>query len=411
MLEKVALIAVGTELTTGFVRDANLYYLAQQFDAMGMQVVSSQMIPDDRALMREVFEQAMRRSHLVIVTGGLGPTEDDFTKEVLLECFGDEWVEDAATLDRIRILLELRNLPLTPINRQQARVPSRAEVIPNAFGMAPGMLFQYPGGVLVSLPGVPSEMRGIFETELRPRFSAQKEAVQHTQIYAFGVAESLLSDRLRPWSEALPAGISLAYLPAMGSVCLRLSADMMGGAKDVYQQKVRELEEFLADDRTLKLDGSFPSYIVQRLKESGQTLAIAESCTGGMISARITGVSGASAVYKGGVCTYTNEIKELALGISHDLLLNYSAVSAPVVEAMATAIRSRYNATHALATSGYMEMESNNPQQTGEVYIAIATPTGVVSHHYRLNQNRQGNQEWSTQRALTELVLALTPKR
>ena len=411
MLANASLVAVGTELTTGFVRDANLYYLAQQLDAMGIRVLSSQMIPDERPLMREVFEEAMRRSNLVIVTGGLGPTEDDFTKEVLLECFGGTWVEDAAALSRIEFLLARRNLPLTPINRQQAVVPSSAEVIPNAFGMAPGMLFHHPRGVLVSLPGVPSEMRGIFETELRPRFSALAGSVRHTQIYVFGVAESLLSARLRPWSESLPAAMSLAYLPAMGTVCLRLSADTTSVSESVYQEKIRELEAFLVDDRTLRLDSSFPSYIVQRLKESGQTLAIAESCTGGMVSGRITGVSGASVVYKGGLCTYTNAIKEQELGISHELLEQYSAVSAPVVEAMATGIRSRYKATYGLATSGYMEMEEHHPQQTGEVYIAIATPTGLLSHHYLLNQNRQGNQEWSTDRALTELVLALTPRR
>ncbi len=411
MVSNASLVAVGTELTTGFVRDANLYYLAQQLDAMGIRVLSSQMIPDERPLMREVFEQAMRRSDLVIVTGGLGPTEDDFTKDVLLECFGGSWVEDGAALSRIEFLLARRNLPLTPINRQQAVVPSSAEVIPNAFGMAPGMLFHYPKGILVSLPGVPSEMRGIFETELRPRFSALVGAVRHTQIYVFGVAESLLSARLRPWSEALPAGMSLAYLPAMGTVCLRLSVDTARASESVYQEKIHELEAFLASDRTLRLDSSFTHYIVSTLQERAETLAIAESCTGGMVSGRITGVSGASRVYKGGLCTYTNAIKEQELGIPHELLEQYSAVSAPVAEAMATGIRARYKATYGLATSGYMEMEGYLPQQTGELYVALATPAGVVSHHYLLNQNRQGNQEWSTDRALTELVLALASER
>lgn len=407
MSAKASLVAVGTELTTGFVRDANLYYLAQRLDDMGIEVVTSEMIPDDRPLMLSVFEEAMRRSDLVIVTGGLGPTEDDFTKEVLLQRFGGEWCEDEATLEQIKRLLERRSLPLTTVNRQQAVVPSSAEVLPNAFGMAPGTLYRYDGGILVSLPGVPSEMRGIFETELVPRIAPLAGTVRHTQIYVFGVAESLLSDRLRGWSGALPEGLSLAYLPAMGTVCLRLSGDVSRCGEAVYAAKVSELRSFLEGDTTLMTDLSFPAYIVATLLQRGETLAIAESCTGGAVSGRITSVSGASKVYKGGVCTYTNEIKERVLGISHALLERHTAVSAPVVEAMAASVRELYGTNYGLATSGYMELDNAMPQQTGEVYIALATPTGVVSNHYLLNQNRQGNQEWSVERALRDLVVAL----
>ena len=407
MSAKASLIAVGTELTTGFVRDANLYYLAQRLDAMGIEVVASEMIPDDRPLMLEVFEAAMRRSDLVIVTGGLGPTEDDFTKEVLLQRFGGVWREDEATLEQIKLLLARRSLPLTTVNRQQAVVPSSAEVLANAFGLAPGTLYHYERGILVSLPGVPSEMRGIFETELMPRLAGLVGATRHTQIYVFGVAESLLSDRLRGWSEALPEGMSLAYLPSMGTVCLRLSGDLGLCGEVAYECKVAELRSFLEGDTTLMTDLSFPAYIVATLLQRGETLAIAESCTGGLVSGRITGVSGASKVYKGGVCTYTDEIKERVLGIPNEMLVTHSAVSTPVVEAMATSVRALYGAMYGLATSGYMEMTSSTPQQTGEVYIALATPVGVVSNHYVLNQNRLGNQEWSTDRALRDLVVAL----
>ena len=156
---KAAIVAVGTELTTGFVRDANVYYLAKELDALGIEVTTTTMLPDDRPLMREVFLEAMRRSQIVLVTGGLGPTEDDFTKDVLLDLFGGTWHEDAKTLERIKMLLERRNLPLTTINRQQAVVPSSAEVLPNAFGMAPATLYHYDGGILVSMPGVPATLR------------------------------------------------------------------------------------------------------------------------------------------------------------------------------------------------------------------------------------------------------------
>ncbi len=405
---KAAIVAVGTELTTGFVRDANVYYLAKELDALGIEVTTTTMLPDDRPLMREVFLEAMRRSQIVLVTGGLGPTEDDFTKDVLLDLFGGRWHEDAKTLERIKMLLERRNLPLTTINRQQAVVPSSAEVLPNAFGMAPATLYHYDGGILVSMPGVPAEMRGIFETELRPRLASFASGIIHQQLYVFGVAESLLSARLRDWSSALPEGMALAYLPSMGNVCLRVSynKDLVGSS--TVTERMQELYHLLEGEKLLHTDLSFPAYIVNTLTERKQTLSIAESCTGGLVSGRLTGVSGASKVYRGGVCTYTNAIKEQELSVPHEMLEKYSAVSAPVAEAMARGVQEKFGTTYGVATTGYMEM-AGDANMTGEVYIGIATQQTVFAHHFVLNQNRQGNQEWSVERALVELMLVLLP--
>ena len=399
---KAAIVAVGTELTTGFVRDANVYYLAKELDALGIEVTTTTMLPDDRPLMREVFLEAMRRSQIVLVTGGLGPTEDDFTKDVLLDLFGGRWHEDAKTLERIKMLLERRNLPLTTINRQQAVVPSSAEVLPNTFGMAPATLYRYDGGILVSMPGVPAEMRGIFETELRPRLASFAGGIIHQQLYVFGVAESLLSARLRDWSSALPEGMALAYLPSMGNVCLRVSYNKELVGSSTVTECMQELYHLLEGEKLLHTDLSFPAYIVNTLTERKQTLSIAESCTGGLVSGKLTGVSGASRVYRGGVCTYTNAIKEQELSVPHEMLEKYSAVSAPVAEAMARGVQEKFGTTYGVATTGYMEM-------AGEVYIGIATQQTVFAHHFVLNQNRQGNQEWSVERALVELMLVLLP--
>lgn len=403
---KVSILAVGTELTTGFVRDANIFYLTKALDAMGLEVLTATMLPDDRPLMREVIIESMRRSQLVLLTGGLGPTEDDFTKEVLLDLFGGSWREDERTLQRIKSLLDRRNLPLTTLNRQQAVVPSSAEVIPNAFGMAPATLYHYDGGFLVSMPGVPAEMRGIFETELLPRLTNFAGSIKHQQFYIFGVAESILSERLRGWSSALPLGMSFAYLPSMGNVCLRLSYDETQVTESVVKANLQQLSALLEGDKCLQTDSSFPAYLVQTLTERHQTLAIAESCTGGLVSAKITGVSGASKVYLGGICTYTDEVKERELHVSHALLQNYTAVSAPVAEAMACGVREKFGATYGLATTGYMEMEGGT-NTTGEVYIGIATEHSVYAHHFILNQNRVGNQEWSVERAIVEFLLEL----
>ena len=405
---KAAIVAVGTELTTGFVRDANVYYLAKELDALGIEVTTTTMLPDDRPLMREVFLEAMRRSQIVLVTGGLGPTEDDFTKDVLLDLFGGRWHEDAKTLERIKMLLERRNLPLTTINRQQAVVPSSAEVLPNAFGMAPATLYHYDGGILVSMPGVPAEMRGIFETELRPRLASFVGGIIHQQLYVFGVAESLLSARLRDWSSALPEGMTLAYLPSMGNVCLRVSYNKELVGSSTVTERMQELYHLLEGEKLLHTDLSFPAYIVNTLTERKQTLSIAESCTGGLVSGKLTGVSGASRVYRGGVCTYTNAIKEQELSVPHEMLEKYSAVSAPVAEAMARGVREKFGTTYGAATTGYMEM-AGDANMTGEVYIGIATQQTVFAHHFVLNQNRQGNQEWSVERALVELMLVLLP--
>jgi len=405
---KAAIVAVGTELTTGFVRDANVYYLAKELDALGIEVTTTTMLPDDRPLMREVFLEAMRRSQIVLVTGGLGPTEDDFTKDVLLDLFGGRWHEDAKTLERIKMLLERRNLPLTTINRQQAVVPSSAEVLPNTFGMAPATLYRYDGGILVSMPGVPAEMRGIFETELRPRLASFAGGIIHQQLYVFGVAESLLSARLRDWSSALPEGMALAYLPSMGNVCLRVSYDKELVGSSTVTERMQELYHLLEGEKLLHTDLSFPAYIVNTLTERKQTLSIAESCTGGLVSGKLTGVSGASRVYRGGVCTYTNAIKEQELSVPHEMLEKYSAVSAPVAEAMARGVREKFGTTYGVATTGYMEM-AGDANTTGEVYIGIATQQTVFAHHFVLNQNRQGNQEWSVERALVELMLVFLP--
>ncbi|MFC2325411.1 MAG: CinA family nicotinamide mononucleotide deamidase-related protein [Bacteroides sp.] len=405
---KAAIVAVGTELTTGFVRDANVYYLAKELDALGIEVTTTTMLPDDRPLMREVFLEAMRCSQIVLVTGGLGPTEDDFTKEVLLDLFGGRWHEDAKTLERIKMLLERRNLPLTTINRQQAVVPSSAEVLPNTFGMAPATLYRYDGGILVSMPGVPAEMRGIFETELRPRLASFAGGIIHQQLYVFGVAESLLSARLRDWSSALPEGMALAYLPSMGNVCLRVSYNKELVGSSTVTECMQELYHLLEGEKLLHTDLSFPAYIVNTLTERKQTLSIAESCTGGLVSGKLTGVSGASRVYRGGVCTYTNAIKEQELSVPHEMLEKYSAVSAPVAEAMARGVQEKFGTTYGVATTGYMEM-AGDANMTGEVYIGIATQQTVFAHHFVLNQNRQGNQEWSVERALVELMLVLLP--
>ena len=405
---KAAIVAVGTELTTGFVRDANVYYLAKELDALGIEVTTTTMLPDDRPLMREVFLEAMRRSQIVLVTGGLGPTEDDFTKDVLLDLFGGRWHEDAKTLERIKMLLERRNLPLTTINRQQAVVPSSAEVLPNTFGMAPATLYRYDGGILVSMPGVPAEMRGIFETELRPRLASFAGGIIHQQLYVFGVAESLLSARLRDWSSALPEGMALAYLPSMGNVCLRVSYNKELVGSSTVTECMQELYHLLEGEKLLHTDLSFPAYIVNTLTERKQTLSIAESCTGGLVSGKLTGVSGASRVYRGGVCTYINAIKEQELSVPHEMLEKYSAVSAPVAEAMARGVQEKFGTTYGVATTGYMEM-AGDANMTGEVYIGLATQQTVFAHHFVLNQNRQGNQEWSVERALVELMLVLLP--
>lgn len=403
---RATILSVGTELTTGFVRDTNIYYLSRALDALGITVVSATMLPDSRQLMRRLFTEAMNCSEIVIVTGGLGPTEDDFTKDVLLDLFGGEWQEDAATLQQIIWRLEKRNLPLNAINRQQAVVPSSAEILPNAYGMAPGMLFRYDGGILISLPGVPSEMQGLFETQVKPRIAAYAARLHHHPIYVFGVAESILSERLRTWNAELPEGMSLAYLPAVGRVCLRLTWQEDKMQPPVAKQCLESLYKLLNGDKYLSLEGSFEEYILKKLEAQNETLAIAESCTGGLLSAQITSVSGASKVYRGALCCYTNEIKIQELGIASTLLNKYSAVSAPVAQAMATAVREKFGTTYGIATTGYMEMEGT-PPQTGEVYIAIATREGATVRHYTLNQNRTANQSRATDCAILELLLAI----
>ncbi len=408
-MKRAAIVAVGTELTTGFVHDINIHYLSAELDSLGYEVCLCVMIPDDYDLMREQFLQAMGMSELVVVTGGLGPTPDDFTKEVLLELFGDEWIEDVRTLEHIERLLEERNLPLTDANRMQARIPSQAKVLPNAFGMAPGTAYLYEGGILVSLPGVPSEMRGIFMTELKPLLlRLENSPVIRKQIYVFGVAESLLADRLEEWNRTRPEGMSLAFLPSPGIVCLRISYNPEYTSNTIATRHIEKLYKHLADIEYLETEGSLVAYVIERLAAKAQTLSVAESCTGGGLSGYIVAVSGASQVYRGGLCAYTDAIKEQELKIAPRLITEYTAVSEPVARCMAEEIRTKFGTTYGLATTGYMEFEDgHHGLYTGEVYIGLATETKTQVVHFMLNQDREGNITHSIQRAILLILKEL----
>ncbi|MBO7315973.1 MAG: CinA family nicotinamide mononucleotide deamidase-related protein, partial [Paludibacteraceae bacterium] len=307
---------------------------------------------------------------------------------------------------------EQRNFPMTPLNEAQALVPECCRVLLNKWGTAPGMWFEKDGRVVVSLPGVPSEMKGLMREEVVPlvheKFSV--ESIYHKNVLTFGIGESFLSDKIEQWELALPENIRLAYLPKDGVVRLRLSAYGNNFA-ELEKQVACEVEKlraivgeyiFVYDDDTLE------SVVGKLLSEQGMTLATAESCTGGTIAQLLTSVSGASAYYMGGVVAYANEAKEQLLGVKRATLEQYGAVSRQTAEEMALGAKRRFATDYAIATTGIAGPTGGTEDKpVGTVWIAVATPSGVEAQCFSFGDDRSKNVMRASYQALRWLQVKL----
>ena len=376
------IITIGDEILIGQILDTNSRYLSQQLNKAGIVVCERTSIGDDAEQIRSTLDRALSLADVVIITGGLGPTKDDITKHTLAEYFNSELRYDEVEAQHIESLLARRGIAFTALNRGQAMVPACCTVLHNAHGTAPGMWFDAAEGkVVVSLPGVPFEMVHLIEDEVMPRLKerfALKEIVHRTMITS-GLPESLLAERIASWEEALPENLRLAYLPAPNIVRLRLSAYEVDGesVSRIIEEQFDRLREIIPQHVVGFEDATVEESVHRALIARGESLAVAESCTGGRIASLFTALAGASAYFMLGAVTYSNSSKQSVLGVSAESLETYGAVSEAVAREMAEGVRRAAGTTYGISTTGIAGPTGGSEQKpVGTVWFGFASPEG-----------------------------------
>lgn len=403
---KARIITIGDEILIGQIVDTNSAWLAEQLTLIGLQVDQMATISDTKEAIHAQLDAHVGKVDLMIFTGGLGPTQDDITKPALEEWFGGGWKTDQRVLDRVQAHFEERGIQMPPINAEQADIPAVCEVLFNAHGSAPGMLFERSGTVVVSMPGVPFEMKSIFTDELLPRLNVRliDETVAHRTVHTQGIGESSLMEIITDWEARLRnEGLKLAYLPSVGAVRLRISGSgahqaTILGRIDAYVADLLPL----IDDYAFGYDGDQLEEVVGKLlKREGLTLSVAESCTGGYIAHLLTSVAGSSTFFKGSITAYANEVKTQQLGVRAQDILDHGAVSEVVAIQMAEGVKRSLHTDFAIATTGIAGPDGGTPEKpVGTVWIGVAGPSRSFALRYRMGTNRERNIRKSALQAL-----------
>ncbi len=406
------IITIGDELLIGQVVDTNSAWLGSTLGDDGIKVIQITSVQDHAAQIVQAVNDALSRADIVLMTGGLGPTKDDITKKTLAEMFGMKLVRNEQVYEMVGKQLALRGIAFTELNQGQALVPDGCTVLPNRNGTAPGMWFERDGKVLISMPGVPFEMKALVKDEVLPRLRKHfaLDANVHRTIITFGLAESILADTIASWEEALPPYLHLAYLPSALCIRLRLSAyeiDRQKAEQEIESQ-IEKLSKVIPNYIIGSEDDSLESVTGTLLKTRGETLATAESCTGGNIAHRFTAMPGASEYFKGGVVAYSNEVKMALLGVDPESLNRYGAVSQSVAEQMAEGVRRATGATYGISTTGIAGPTGGTPEKpVGTVWMAVATPNGVFSRRMVFGSVRSQNIERASSNCINLLRLQL----
>jgi nicotinamide-nucleotide amidase len=377
------IVTIGDEILIGQIVDTNSTSIARHLNNIGITVKEKLSIGDSAEAITSTLERVTHHSDVVIITGGLGPTKDDITKHTLAAYFGSQLTYNDTEAEHIRKLLAVRGIAFTELNRNQAMVPECCTVLHNSYGTAPGMWFEsVEGCIIISLPGVPFEMEHLMEDEVIPRLKERFElqSIVHSTLITRGIAESILAERIAAWEEALPDFLHLAYLPAPNIVRLRLSAYNVDkvDAERTIAQCFDALREIIGDNIVGFEGSSVEQHIHRILTERGKSLAVAESCTGGVIASKFTAMAGASAYFMAGMVTYSNEAKCDILGVSSEEITKYGAVSESVACQMAEGARRVAAADYAIATTGIAgPTGGSDAKPVGTVWMAVATPNGT----------------------------------
>jgi nicotinamide-nucleotide amidase len=389
------LITIGDELLIGQVVDTNSAWMAARLNEAGISVKQISSVSDDSLHITDALKLALGRAKVILITGGLGPTPDDLTKETLCRFFNTKLIRNSKVLEDLELYFKSRGRDLTETNRQQADLPESCEPIYNRNGTAPGMWFDFHDNVIVSMPGVPYEMKGMMTEFVLPRLALKYKLppVYHYTILTVGVGESFLSDILAPWEKTLPKEFKLAYLPATGTVRIRLSCYNSDPVKEKLLRTEAAKACALIDKYIFGYgDESLEAVAGSLLTSKGQTLAIAESCTGGYVSHLVTSVPGSSAYYIGSTISYANEVKSRFLDVDPNIISSKGAVSEEVAVAMARSVRSKLGATWALSTTGIAGPGGGSEEKpVGTVWIGIAGPDRAFARRFQFGTDRGRN--------------------
>jgi len=403
-----AIITIGDEILIGQIIDTNSAWMAQQLNAIGVRVSEILSVADRSEAITGALTRAAAVADLILITGGLGPTKDDVTKQTLAAYFGCGLQRDPDVLAHVESIFQNSGRPMLDSNRRQADVLDCATVLFNELGTAPGMWVEHQGKPYVILPGVPFEMKHVMQERVLPRLAARSsgQAVVHRTVLTGGIGESFLAEQIADIENALPPHIRLAYLPKPGFVRLRLTA--VGTDQAALEQETSRIAElfrerlgayFLAD-RDITLE----ALLQETLIAYGLRLSTAESCTGGNIARLITAIPGSSKYFEGGAVTYSNALKQHLLGVREDTLATHGAVSEATVREMAEGARIRFATDYAIAVSGVAGPDGGSPEKpVGLVWIATAGPHATIARPFQFGKDRHVNIERASAAALLML--------
>ncbi len=402
---KAAIISIGNELLNGKTVNKNATFIAAKLYEIGVETVTVLTIRDDAFAIREALDLALQKAEVVISTGGLGPTHDDITKKVIAEYFGSALVLNEGILQKIQEKFKRRGSEMPPINRNQALVPENARLIDNPVGTAPGLLFERQNHWVFVLPGVPREMQAMVKNFIVP-FLKEKGQLPEIQVHFYrttGIAESRIYQLCRDFFEQF-SDYEIAFLPKFTGVDIRVAVKTDSPNASRFAEFEAELYRRIGKYIYTKGEEELEAVVGRLLKEKGYTIAVAESCTGGLVQDRITNVSGSSEYFMGGMVTYSNESKMKFLGVQEASLNQYGAVSDVVAREMATGVREAGGTTIGVSTTGIAGPTGATPEKpVGLIYIGLATPDAVLARRFVFTNDRRLNKELGAQAAL-ELV-------
>jgi nicotinamide-nucleotide amidase len=411
-MEKItaSIITIGDELLIGQVVDTNSPWMSHQLNNIGVWVHHRVAVGDMWEDIWNALDEESKRSNIILITGGLGPTADDITKPVLCKYFGGKLVMHQPTLEHVTYLFEhvfKRPMPLLERNRKQAEVPDVCTVLKNELGTAPGMLFEKEGKIFISMPGVPYEMKGLMKDKVLPLVKEKFQLLHigHRTLLTAGIGESFLAEMIKDFEAALPDFIKLAYLPNYGMVRLRLTAT---GKQSIVENELdkqfKQLKELVKDYLVIDEDITLQGLIGRMLKDKHKTVATAESCTGGYIAHLITSVPGSSNYFKGSVVSYDNSIKKNILKVKDETLQTVGAVSEETVREMIHGVLNIMQTDYAIAVSGIMVPDGGTPDKpVGTVWLAVGNNENIETKKFQFRFERLRNIELTAINALNFL--------
>ncbi|MBN8788936.1 MAG: competence/damage-inducible protein A [Terrimonas sp.] len=403
-----SIITIGDELLIGQVVDTNSAWIAQELNKAGIWLRRRISVGDSKEEIVNALNTEMKDAAIVLITGGLGPTADDITKPVLAEYFGGKLVVDKGALENVQQIFARLNRPMIERNMKQAEVPDVCTVIPNKRGTAPGMWFEKDGNIIVSMPGVPHEMKGMMTDYVIPRLQQYFTFpfIDHRTLLTAGIGESFIAEKIQDWENTLPSNFKLAYLPNYGMVRLRITGSDSNNEK--LQQQLNAsfnaLKTYVKEWLVVDEDIPLAKVIGKLLNEKKATVSTAESCTGGYIAHLITSFAGSSDYFKGSVVSYANEVKENVLHVKQEILLTDGAVSEATVRQMITGVMAAMHTDYAVATSGIMGPGGGTPDKpVGTVWIAAGSRNRIIAEKFHFRYDRERNIEMAAIYALNML--------